>query len=51
MVTVEVELDENDETPEQHLDDGEFIERVVVPLHELYDKLQGVSAHFPLSNC
>lgn len=43
MVTVEVDLKEGDEQPEQHLDDGEHIERVVVPLSELYDKLQGRS--------
>ena len=47
MVTVEVDLKEGDEQPEQHLDDGEHIERVVVPLSELYDKLQGKS--FPCS--
>lgn len=41
MVTVEVNLKEGDEPPEQHLDEGEFIERVTVPLSELYDKLQG----------
>jgi len=41
MVTVEVELKEGDEPPEQHLDEGEHIERVIVPLNELYDKLQG----------
>ncbi|KAF2482669.1 NUDIX hydrolase domain-like protein [Neohortaea acidophila] len=43
MVTVEVNLSEGDDKPEQHLDDGEFIERVIVPLHELYDKLQALS--------
>ena len=41
MVTVEVDLKEGDEEPEQHLDDGEHIERVVVPISELYEKLQG----------
>lgn len=41
MATIEVELKEGDKEPEQHLDDGEHIERLVVPLHELYDKLQG----------
>ena len=41
MVTVEVELKEGDEEPEQHLDDAEHIERVVVPISELYEKLQG----------
>jgi len=44
MVTVEVNLGENDEKPEQHLDEGEYIERVVVPLSELYDKLKGMSS-------
>jgi ADP-ribose pyrophosphatase len=43
MVTVEVNLKEGDKPPEQHLDEGEFIERVTVPLSELYDKLQGKS--------
>ena len=47
MVTVEVDLKEGDEQPEQHLDDGEHIERVVVPLSELYDKLQGKSDSVP----
>ena len=41
MVTVEVELKEEDEEPEQHLDEGEFIERRVVPLNELYSTLKG----------
>ncbi|KAK3719894.1 hypothetical protein LTR37_004017 [Vermiconidia calcicola] len=41
MVTVEVNLKEGEEPPEQHLDEGEYIERVVVPLSQLYDKLQG----------
>ncbi|KAL9106562.1 MAG: hypothetical protein Q9227_008408 [Pyrenula ochraceoflavens] len=35
MVTVEVNLREGDKEPEQHLDEGEHIERVVVPLSEL----------------
>ena len=43
MVTVEVNLKEGEEEPEQHLDDGEFIERVIVPLDQLYDKLRGMS--------
>jgi hypothetical protein len=41
-VTIEVNLEEGDEEPEQHLDDGEFIERRVVPLTELYDTLKGM---------
>lgn len=48
MVTVEVELKEGDEEPEQHLDDGEHIERVVVPISELYEKLQGKLNPSPL---
>ena len=41
MVTVEVNLKEGDEQPEQHLEEGEHIERVVVPLDQLYEKLNG----------
>lgn len=41
MVTIEVNLKEGDPQPEQHLDEGEHIERVLVPLSELYDKLHG----------
>lgn len=40
MVTVEVNLKEGDPEPEQHLDDGEHIERVLVPLSELHERLQ-----------
>merc|ERR1712113_564341 len=43
MVTMEVNLKEGDEEPEQHLDEGEFIERRIVPLTELYSTLQGKS--------
>lgn len=39
LATVEVDLKEGDVEPEQALDDGEFIERVVVPLDELYERL------------
>jgi len=39
LAMVEVNLKEGDEEPGQALDDGEFIERVVVPLDELYDRL------------
>ncbi|KAL6711298.1 hypothetical protein ACN47E_005829 [Coniothyrium glycines] len=39
LATVEVELAEGDEEPEQALEEGEFIERVVVPLDELYERL------------
>jgi hypothetical protein len=49
MVTVEVDLKEGDEEPEQHLDDGEHIERVVVPISELYEKLQGKQKSNPWS--
>jgi len=43
MATIEVNLKEGDVEPEQHLEDGEHIERVVVPLDQLYDKLQAYS--------
>ena len=43
MVTVEVQLKEGDPEPEQHLDDGENIQRRVLPLSELYDTLQALS--------
>ncbi|KAK5108469.1 hypothetical protein LTR62_008287 [Meristemomyces frigidus] len=39
MVTIEVNLKEGDKEPEQHLDEGEFIERRIVPLSELYSTL------------
>jgi len=39
LVMVEVRLEEGDREPEQHLDEGEHIQRVVVPLEELYDRL------------
>ncbi|KAH7116776.1 NUDIX hydrolase domain-like protein [Dendryphion nanum] len=40
LATVEVDLEEGDQEPEQVLDDGEFIERVVVPLDELFERLE-----------
>ncbi|EON68080.1 hypothetical protein W97_07228 [Coniosporium apollinis CBS 100218] len=43
LVVVEVRLSEGDEEPEQHLDSGEHIQRVVVPLDELYEKLLSYS--------
>ncbi|KAK6538372.1 hypothetical protein TWF694_011252 [Orbilia ellipsospora] len=39
LVVMEVNLKEGDKEPEQQLDDGEFIQRVVVPLDELLEKL------------
>ncbi|KAF3923113.1 hypothetical protein ABW20_dc0106931 [Dactylellina cionopaga] len=39
LVVMEVNLKEGDKEPEQHLDDGEFIQRVVVPLDDLHQKL------------
>lgn len=39
MAMVEVQLNEGDEEPEQRLEDGEHIQRVVVPLSDLYDRL------------
>jgi ADP-ribose pyrophosphatase len=39
LAMMEVQLKEGDQEPEQHLDEGEHIERVVVPLNELYERL------------
>lgn len=39
MAMVEVQLKEGDEEPEQRLEDGEHIQRVVIPLAEFYDRL------------
>jgi ADP-ribose pyrophosphatase len=39
LAMVEVQLGENEEEPEQRLDDGEHIQREIVPLAELYDRL------------
>jgi ADP-ribose pyrophosphatase len=44
FATVEVQLQEGDAEPEQHLDEGENIERVVVPLCELFSRLMTFSA-------
>lgn len=46
MATVEVNLKEGDALPEQHLDEGENIERIIVPLSELYHKLKGTPFPF-----
>ncbi|KAF2798926.1 hypothetical protein K505DRAFT_232282 [Melanomma pulvis-pyrius CBS 109.77] len=43
FATVEVVLKEGDKEPEQALEDGEFIERVVVPIDELYERLEKYS--------
>jgi len=40
---VEVQLKEGDKEPEQHLESGEHIERIVVPLEQLYDRLMEFS--------
>ncbi|KAJ9652458.1 hypothetical protein H2198_008281 [Neophaeococcomyces mojaviensis] len=39
LAMMEVHLKEGDPEPEQHLDEGENIQRVTVPLAELYDRL------------
>ena len=39
LVMMEVQLKEGEAMPEQRLDDGELIERVVVPLDDLYSRL------------
>lgn len=46
MVTVEVNIGEGDKEPDQNLDPGEHIERVTVPLDQLYNKLKGMSIPF-----
>lgn len=40
LCMVEVHLGEDDPEPEQHLDEGEDIQRVNVPLAELYERLE-----------
>lgn len=44
FATVEVALGEEDAEPEQHLEDGEHIERLVVPLGQLYGRLTQLSS-------
>ncbi|OAA66517.1 NUDIX hydrolase domain protein [Niveomyces insectorum RCEF 264] len=44
LVMVEVDLGTDEAVPEQRLEDGEHIERVVVPLAELYDRLLDYAA-------
>jgi ADP-ribose pyrophosphatase len=39
MVMVEVQLREDEAEPAQRLEDGEHIERVVIPLEQLYERL------------
>ncbi|KAK6523355.1 hypothetical protein TWF281_001335 [Arthrobotrys megalospora] len=39
LVVMEVNLKEGDPEPKQQLDDGEYIERVVIPLDDLHDRL------------
>ena len=39
LAMVEVQLKEDDEEPEQRLEDGEHIQRVVIPLTEFYSRL------------
>lgn len=41
LCMVEVEVKEGEAEPEQHLDEGEEIQRVEVPLGELYERLEG----------
>jgi ADP-ribose pyrophosphatase len=43
LCMVEVHVAEGEEVPEQHLDEGEDILRVEVPLSELYERLEGYS--------
>jgi len=44
LATLEVVLGEEDSPPEQQLEEGEFIELVIVPLTELYERLVAYSA-------
>lgn len=46
LTTIKVELEEGDELkePEQHLDDGEFIEKRIVAVKDLYRTLVGEAA-------
>lgn len=44
LAMVEVQLGETDELPEQRLEDGERIERVIIPLDQFYDRLVEYSA-------
>lgn len=39
LVMVEIHLKEGDPEPEQRLDDGENIQRVMIPLKDLYERL------------
>jgi ADP-ribose pyrophosphatase len=43
LVMVEVQLSEHDEEPEQRLEDGEHIQRVVIPLSDMYERLMEYS--------
>ncbi|KAH8789206.1 NUDIX hydrolase domain-like protein [Hyaloscypha finlandica] len=43
LATVEAQLKEGDEVSKQHLDRGEFIQLVIVPLEVLYDELEQFS--------
>lgn len=40
LCMMEVHLKEGDKEPEQHLDEGEDIQRVVVPLSEMFERLE-----------
>jgi ADP-ribose pyrophosphatase len=57
LVMMEVQLNDDEKMPEQRLDDGELIERVIVPLSDLYQRLLDWSmqakygkAHEPLTS-
>jgi ADP-ribose pyrophosphatase len=43
LCMVEVRLGKDDPEPEQHLDEGEDIQRVNVPLAELFERLEEFS--------
>jgi len=50
LATVTVWFDDELETPVPHLEPGEHIVTKVVPLSELYDKLQGAPQLLFISN-
>ena len=53
LTTIKVELEEGDELkePEQHLDEGEFVEKRIVALKDLYQTLLGNSSIRRLPVC
>ena len=48
LTNIKIELEEGDELkePEQHLDEGEFIEKRIVAMKDLYQTLLGTILRF-----